>query len=115
MNLLSVGQDDLSTSDDEEKVIKPVVPPRNRGEIAVKRHQSIKDKPKVNNRNISNPSEELDRTLTNNDLQDYDHLDVSTVQRKYCRQKQRDWQLPVWLKWRHRKHMLCRHHDYNFV
>lgn len=90
VNLLSVGQDDLlSTSDDEEK-IKPVVPPRNRlngGDMAAKRHQSLKDKTKINNRNgISErkKSDELDRTLTN-DLQDYDSLDVSTVQRKlFC-------------------------------
>lgn len=87
MNLLSVGQDDLSTSEDEEKINKPIVPPRNRlngSEITVKRHQSIKDKPKTNQRNgISErkKSEDLERTLTN-ELQDYESLDVTTVQRK---------------------------------
>lgn len=87
VNLLSVGQNELSTSDDEEK-IKPTVPPRTRlscGENAIKRHQNIKDKPKVTNRNAINEirkkSDDLDRTLTN-DFQDYDSLDVSTVQCK---------------------------------
>lgn len=82
MNLSTVGQDDMSTSEDEEK-IKPVVPPRVRiNGNDVKRLQNVtKVKTKEMNHRNGKKSEELDRTLTN-DLDDNFGLDVSTVQRK---------------------------------